>query len=226
MTFFQFAIEWFLQPGNWGGADGIPARILQHLGYSALSLAVAAAVALPLGMLIGHTGRGGFFVVNVANAARALPTLGVLILVVIVAGIGLVPVLVPLIVLAVPPILVNTYEGIRQVDADLREAARGMGMKSGQLLLGVEIPVALPLIILGLRTAAIQIVSTATIAAYVSLGGLGRFIFDGLARQDYAMVTGGAVLVAALAVLVEIVFVILQRIAVSPGIRPRVSAVG
>ena len=160
-------------------------------------------------------------VVNIANAARALPTVGVVILVVVIVGIGILPVLVALVALAVPPILVNTYQGIRGVDADLKDAARGMGMTGGQVLLGVEIPSALPLILLGLRTAALQIVSTATIAAYVSLGGLGRFVFDGLARRDYPSVAGGAVLAAFLAVSAEVVFVLMQRVVVSPGIRQR-----
>ena len=195
--------------------------MLEHLGYSGLALLVAALIALPLGLLIGHTGRGGLLVVNIANAARALPTVGVVILVVVIVGIGILPVLVALVALAVPPILVNTYQGIRGVDADLKDAARGMGMTGRQVLLGVEIPAALPLILLGLRTAALQIVSTATIAAYVSLGGLGRFVFDGLARSDYSSVAGGAVVVALVAITAEAVFVLLQRAVVSPGIRQR-----
>ena len=221
MTFLTDVWHWFGQSANWHGDDGIPHRLVEHLGYSGLALLLAALVALPLGLLIGHTGRGGLLVVNVANAARALPTVGVVILVVTVVGIGILPVLVALVALAVPPILVNTYQGVRGVDADLKDAARGMGMTGWQVLVGVEIPSALPLVLLGLRTAAIQIVSTATIAAYVSLGGLGRFVFDGLAREDYSSVAGGAVLVAALALLSEAVFVLVQRAVVSPGIRQR-----
>jgi osmoprotectant transport system permease protein len=203
------AWRWLDQPGNWQGTDGITARLLEHLSYSALGLLLAALIALPLGALIGHTGRGAFLAVNLANAARALPTLGLVILVVL---------------FAVPPILVNTYAGIGMVDAELTGAASGMGMTSWQVLLRVEVPSALPLILLGLRTAAIQIVSTATISAYVGLGGLGRFIFDGLARRDYDSVTGGAVLVALLAVLAEAVFVLARRLLVAPGVRqPRSS---
>lgn len=219
MTLLTAVWHWFGDPANWHGDDGIPHRLVEHLGYSGLALLIATAVALPLGLLIGHTGRGGLLVVNVANAARALPTVGIVILVVTVVGIGLLPVLVALVALAVPPILVNTYQGIRGVDADLKDAAKGMGMTGGQILVRVEIPTALPLILLGLRTAALQIVSTATIAAYVSLGGLGRFVFDGLAREDYPSVAGGAVLAAALAVLAEAVFVLAGRTLVSPGIR-------
>ncbi len=224
MNVLQLFLSWISQPAQWSGPDSIPVRLAEHLWYSGLALAAAAAVALPLGLVIGHTGRGAFLAVNSANAARALPTLGLLVLVVTLVGLGLVPVLVPLIALAIPPILVNTYEGVRQVDADLRDAAEGMGMTGWEVLLKVEAPVALPLILLGLRTAAIQIVATATIAAYVGLGGLGRFVFDGLARRDYETVVGGAALAALLAVLTEIVFALIQRVVVSPGIRQRVTA--
>jgi osmoprotectant transport system permease protein len=217
----QLVLHWFAQPAQWSGSDGIPNRVGEHLYYSGLALLIAAAVALPLGLLIGHTGRAGFLVVNSGNAARSLPTLGLVGLAVVVFGIGLVPTLLPLVALAVPPILVNTYEGIRQVDADLRDAARGMGMTGMEVLIQVELPAALPLIILGLRTAAIQIVSTATIAAYVGLGGLGRFIFDGLARRQYDAMAGGAVLALLLALLTEAVFVVLGEALVSPGVRRR-----
>ncbi len=224
MGLLELVWHWFAQPENWTGPTGIWHRLFQHTWYSGVSLLIAAAVALPLGLLVGHTGRGAFLAANSANAARALPTLGLLTLVVLAAGIGLVPVLVPLIALAIPPILVNTYEGIRQVDAELRGAAQGMGMTGWQVLTRVELPVALPLILLGLRTSVIQVVSTATIAAYVGLGGLGRFIFDGLARQHYDAVAGGAILAALLAVVAEVVFVAIQRLTVSPGVSQRTRA--
>ncbi|MEV4324353.1 ABC transporter permease [Microbispora rosea] len=210
----------FGDPAHWSGPDGIPVRLLEHLEFSAAAFLVAALIAVPLGLLIGHTGRGALLVVVAANAARALPTLGLLVLVVLLAGVGTVlPVLIPLIVLAVPPILVNTYEGVRGVDADLRDAAYGMGLRGRQVLFQTLTPVALPLILLGLRLAAIQVVSTATVAAFVGLGGLGRFIIDGLATKTYADVVGGAVLVAALALAVQLGFVLLDRVAVSPGVR-------
>jgi osmoprotectant transport system permease protein len=224
MSIIELAWHWFLQPANWSGPDAIPARLGEHVWYSVLGLALAALVAVPLGLLIGHTGRGAFLVVNLGNAARALPTLGVLILVVLAAGIGLLPVLIALVALSIPPILVNTYEGIRNVDADLRDAAEVQGFTAWQVLTRVEIPLALPLILLGMRTAVIQIVSTATIAAYVGLGGLGRFVFDGLQRREYETVVGGAILVALLAVATELAFVALQRGLVSPGVRRRVTA--
>jgi osmoprotectant transport system permease protein len=220
MNLAQIA-DWFTQSAQWSGPDGIPNRVTEHLYYSGLALLIAAVIALPLGLLIGHTGRAGFLVVNSGNAARALPTLGLVGLAVVVWGIGLVPTLVPLVALAVPPILVNTYEGIRQVDAELKDAAKGVGMTGPEVLFRVELPVALPLIILGLRTAAIQIVSTATIAAYVGLGGLGRYIFDGLARREYAVMVGGAVLAVLLALLTEAAFALLARLTVAPGVRQR-----
>jgi osmoprotectant transport system permease protein len=223
MNTLRLAWHWFNQASQWHGTDGIPHRLLEHLHYSLLSLAIAAVIALPLGMLTGHTGRGGFAAVTLANAARALPTVGVVVLVVITIGFGLTPVLVALTALALPTILVNTYEGIRTVDPDLKDAAKGMGMTGWQIVTRVEFPVALPLILLGVRTAAIQVVATATIAAYVGLGGLGRFIFDGLARRDYTTVVGGATAVALLAVLAEVVFVGVARFLVSPGVRRRSS---
>jgi osmoprotectant transport system permease protein len=213
------AWNWLTVSAHWSGSEGIPHRLLEHLAYSGLALAIAALIALPLGALVGHTGRGGFIVVSVANIARAVPTLGLLLLVVTLTSIGLTPVIVPLIALAVPPILVNTYEGIRSVDADIKDAAKGMGMKGLSVLLKAEVPVATPLILLGLRTAAIQVVATATIAAEAGIGGLGRFIIDGLARKDYPSVVGGSVLVVLLAVVVQLAFVGLRRALVSQGLR-------
>lgn len=213
------AWNWLTASAHWSGSDGIPHRLLEHLGYSVLALAIAAVIALPLGALVGHTGRGGFIVVSFANLARAVPTLGLLLLVVTVTSIGLTPVIIPLIALATPPILVNTYEGIRSVDADIKDAAKGMGMKGPGVLLKAEIPVAMPLILLGLRTAAIQVVATATIAAYAGIGGLGRYIVDGLSRKDYPSVVGGSVLVVLLAVIVQVAFIGIRRAFVSPGLR-------
>jgi osmoprotectant transport system permease protein len=224
MNVVQLVFHWFTQPAQWSGPDGIPNRVGEHLYYSGLALLIAALLALPLGLLIGHTGRFGFLVVNSGNAARALPTLGLVGLAVVVFGIGLVPTLVPLVALAVPPILVNTYEGIRQVDPDLRDAAKGVGMTGSEVLVKVEMPVAMPLILLGLRTAAIQIVSTATIAAYVGLGGLGRYIFDGLARREYESMVGGAVLAVLLALLTEAAFVLLAKVTVAGGVRHRAAS--
>jgi osmoprotectant transport system permease protein len=216
----NWLIEFFGDAARWSGPDGIPARLLEHVAFSLVAFLLAALIAIPLGLWIGHTGRGALLVVVSANAARALPTLGLLVLVVLLIGVGTVlPVLIPLMALAIPPILVNTYEGIRGADPDVRDAAYGMGLRGRQVLFAALVPVALPLILLGLRLAAIQVVSTATIAAFVGLGGLGRFIIDGLATKDYPSVIGGAVLVAALALAVQFGFTLIGRVAVSPGVR-------
>jgi osmoprotectant transport system permease protein len=225
------ALGWFGRSEQWTGGDGIPARVLEHLWYSSLAFAITVLIALPLGLLLGHLRGGrlaavaGFCVMSSANAARALPTLGLLILAVIITSAGdLVPILLPLIALAIPPVLVNTYAGVQQVEPGLRDAAEGMGMTARQVLLRVELPVALPLVLLGLRTALIQIISTATIAAYVGLGGLGRYIVDGYSRQDYDSMAGGAILVIVLAVLTQAAFAVLYRYAVSAGVRQRAAA--
>ncbi|GAA4227451.1 osmoprotectant transport system permease protein [Streptosporangium album] len=218
----NWLIDFFGDPANWSGPDGIPTRLLEHLEFSVLSLLLAMLIALPLGLWIGHTGKGALFVVLSANAARALPTLGLLVLIVLLMGVGtIIPVLIPLVALAIPPILVNTYEGIRGVDPDLRAAAYGMGLRGGQVLGRVLVPVALPLILLGLRIAAIQVVSTAAVAAYVGLGGFGRYVIDGLATKDFPRTFGGAVLVALLALVVQLGFGLVERFSVSPGVRQR-----
>ncbi|MFI6579328.1 ABC transporter permease [Nocardiopsis sp. NPDC050513] len=210
---------WFADPAQWSGDAGIPARLGEHVYYSVLALVLSSLVAVPLGLLTGHTGVGGFATTSLANFARALPTIGVLFLVVLFAGIGLVPVVCALVALAVPPILVNTHEGVRGVEPRLRDAALGMGMRGREVLLGLELPVAAPLILIGMRTAAVQVVATATIAAYVGVGGLGRYIVDGQARQDLTMMLGGSVLVVALAVATTLLFAGLRRLLVAPGLR-------
>ena len=224
MEFVSFAWDWLRSPANWHGSDGIPVRVVQHLGYTGLSLLVAAVIALPLGVVIGHYGRGGYLVVNLANAWRAIPTLGLLILMVILIGFSVFAWLIPLVALAIPAILVNAYEGVAGVDPDLKDAARGMGMTGWQVLWKVEIPVALPLIMLGLRTGAIFVVATATIAAEIGLGGLGRYIIDGLATSNYGEVAGGALLVVVLALLVQVVFVGLRFLVVPAPLRARARA--
>ncbi|MFE7976044.1 ABC transporter permease [Streptomyces shenzhenensis] len=219
MNVLHFINAFFSDGAHWHGYDGIPTRLREHVQYSVLALAVAAAIALPLGLLTGHTGRGGNILASIATAARALPSFGLLVLMFVLLGFGLLPVMIPLVVLAVPPILVTTYEAVRSVDPSPVDAARGMGMAESRILLRVELPVALPLILSGLRSAAIQIVSTATIAAYVSLGGVGRYIVDGLYQRNYEKVVGGATLVAVMALATLAVFWAVARIAVSPGVR-------
>lgn len=219
MSFLTFAWDWLKSPQQWQGKDGIGARLLQHLGYTGLSLLIAVLIALPLGLLIGHYRRGGFAVINVANIWRAVPTLGLLILVVVSFGLTFLSWLIPLVVLAIPPVLVNTYEGVAGVDPDLKDAARGMGMTDWQLLWKVEVPVAVPLILLGLRTAAIFVVATATIAAQPGFGGLGRYIIDGLASNNYGEVAGGAAVIVVLALVIQAVFVGLRRLVMPTGLR-------
>ncbi|MGZ0202817.1 ABC transporter permease [Streptomyces sp. RM1] len=219
MNVLDFAHSFFGDPAHWHGYDGIPARLVEHLTYSLEALLLAAVVALPVGLLTGHYGRGGNALALIATAGRALPSFGLLVLMFIWLGFGLVPVMIPLVVLAVPPILVTTYEAMRSVDPSPVDAARGMGMSEARVLFQVEVPVALPLILSGLRTAAIQIISTATIAAYVSLGGLGRYIIDGLYQRDYEKVVGGAALVAALALATLALFWAVSRLTVSRGVR-------
>jgi osmoprotectant transport system permease protein len=197
----------------------INVRLLEHVQYSLIALALAAAIGLPVGLVTGHTGRGGNALALVATAARALPSFGLLVLMFVLLGFGLVPVMIPLVVLAVPPILVTSYEALRSVDPAAVDAARGMGMSEPRVLFQVEVPAALPLILSGLRSGAIQIISTATIAAYVSFGGLGRYIIDGLYQLDYEKVVGGATLVALLALVTLAVFWAVARITVSQGVR-------
>jgi osmoprotectant transport system permease protein len=219
MSFFSWAWDWVTDPANWHGPGSIPQQLLAHLGYSGLPLLIATLIAVPAGVIIGHTGRGAAVVINVANAWRAIPTLGLLTLLFVLLNFSLLTWLLPLVALAIPPILVNTYEGVAGVDAGVRDAARGMGMTTWQQVLGVELPIALPLILVGLRTSAVFTVATATIAAYIGLGGLGRFIIDGLASNEYGPVAGGALLVVALAVIVLAVFTGLSWLLVPAGLR-------
>ena len=219
MNVLNFVHAFFSDSSHWHGYDGIPTRHWEHIQYSLEALAYAAAIGLPIGLITGHYGRGGNTLALIATAGRALPSFGLLVLMFIWLGFGMLPVMIPLVILAVPPILVTTYEAMRSVDPSPVDAARGMGMPESRVLFQVELPVALPLILSGLRSAAIQIVSTATIAAYVSLGGLGRYIIDGLYQKNYEKVVGGATLVAAMALATLGIFWAVQRLTVSPGVR-------
>lgn len=224
MDILNELVAWFSDPAQWTGSAGIPARLGEHVYYSLLGLLISTLIAVPIGLLTGHTGVGGFLTASLANFARALPTIGVLFLIVLAAGIGLVPVIAALVALAVPPILVNTHEGVRGVEPRLKDAALGMGMRGREVLFKLELPVATPLILIGMRTAAVQVVATATIAAYVGVGGLGRYIVDGQARQDLTMMLGGSVLVVALAVVTTLLFAGLRRLLVAPGLRSEAAA--
>lgn len=219
-------LGWLTDPAH---AADIGRRLLEHLEYTLVAVLVAAIIAVPLGLWIGHTGRGKVLVVTLAGAARAIPTLGLLYFVVLFLGPRLsgdlafyLPNELVLVILAVPPILSGVYAGIDEVDPAARDAAKGMGMRGLEVLRKVEVPVALPLMLSGLRSAFLQVIATATIAATAALGGLGRFLIDGLAVRDYTQMASGALLVALLAIVVDLVLATVQRLVVSPGVSGRV----
>lgn len=207
MALLREITAYLSDPGTWEGGRALHRLVGQHVYYSTVSTLIALAIAVPLGLWIGHRGRGELVVVNATNVGRAVPDFGIIILAFIVFGLSDIPVFVTLAALAVPPILINTYVGIRQVDADLRDAAEGVGMTGWQVLTRVEIPVAAPLLMTGIRTASVQVVATATLAGYIGLGGLGRPIFDGIAvgfNAARARIIVASILVGVLAVLTEV----------------------
>jgi osmoprotectant transport system permease protein len=203
IDFVRQALAYIFTGANWGGPAGLAARMFEHLEYTVVAVLFSVLVAVPIGLLIGHTGRGTFVVVTGVNALRALPTLGVLLLGVLLWGLGLVPPTVALMLLGIPPLLAGTYSGIANVDRAVVDAARSMGMTEARILLRVEVPNALPLILGGLRTATLQIVATATVAAYASLGGLGRYLIDGIKVRQFHIALVGALMVTALALILD-----------------------
>lgn len=203
MNFLQQALSFIFDAENWGGRNGLGTRILEHLQYTGVAVAFSALIAIPVGLILGHTRRGWIVVVTAANALRALPTLGVLLLGVLLWGLGLVPPTVALMLLGIPPLLAGTYAGIANVDPTIVDAARAMGMTEWRVLGRVEIPNALPLILGGLRSATLQIVATATVVAYASLGGLGRYLIDGIKVRQFYLALVGALMVTALALLLD-----------------------
>jgi osmoprotectant transport system permease protein len=220
MNLFSYLTD----PANWEGPAGIWNLLLQHLAYTVASVAIAAVIAIPLGIFIGHTGRGSFLVIGVSNAARAIPTLGLLVLVVLLLGTGIGPIIGVLAVLALPPILTATATGINGADHEAVHAARAIGMSERQIVSKVEWPLALPLVISGLRSATLQVVATATVAAYSSGEGLGRLLITGNATRNYPEMFAGAFMVAALAIVLDILLGGLGWLAsrhASPGRRKR-----
>jgi osmoprotectant transport system permease protein len=211
--------DWFNDQQHWSGYNGIPTRLQQHLSICVVSLVIACAIALPVGVVLGHWRRGGVIAENVANLGRAIPSLAILIIAVPIVGIGPRPAEVAMIALAIPPLLTNTYVGMIGVDADVRDAARGLGMNAWQAVWHAELPNALPLILAGLRTASFQVIATATLAAEVASGGLGQYITQGLAVRDDVQVVCGSLLVVGLAVGVEILIAGLQRLVVPAPLR-------
>ncbi len=212
-------VAWFLAPGTWSGTSGIPNRLLEHVELAGLAILIGVLIAVPVGLFIGHTGRGAVAAVAIGNLGRAVPSYALLVIFVPILGIGFPNALAALVLLSLPPVLTNTYAGMRGVDRETVEAGRGMGMHELQLLRRVELPLALPVVLAGVRVAAVQVVATATLAALVGGGTLGRFIADGFARQDMPMLVGGAILVALLAVVTERAMTLLEHRAVSPGLR-------
>ncbi|MEP6463411.1 MAG: ABC transporter permease [Frankiaceae bacterium] len=196
---------WLTTAAHYRGTTGVPNRLLEHILISGVSVLLAALIALPLALWLGHIGRGGGLAINISNAGRAIPTFAILVLLATVPSLfGNAGTVIALVVFAIPPILTNAYVGIRGVDPDVKEAATGMGMQGAQLLRRVELPLAMPLIAAGLRTAAVQVVATATLAAYIGAGGLGRYIADGFGLQDQPMILAGSILVALLALVTEL----------------------
>ena len=224
MNLVTDTVAWLLDPANWGGNQGIGTRLFEHIAFSGISIAVAIALAVPVGIWIGHTGRYASLGSNLANLGRALPSLAIIGLVLPLTaaidpqlGFKVYPTLVAMVVLAIPPILVNTQAGVAGVDRDLVEAARAMGMTEGQIVRRVELPLAVAPILAGLRSASVQVIATATLGAFFGGGGLGRFLVEGIAQQDDGKTFGGVVLVAGLALAAEAAFVVLQRVIRSPG---------
>jgi osmoprotectant transport system permease protein len=223
MNFLLDALAFIVDGTNWAGPQGIGARLGQHLFLTFASIVLAAVVAIPLGLLIGHTGRGRNAIIGISGAARALPTFGVLTFFILIGlnlgyGLSLPPVIAVLVILAIPSILAGSYAGVEAVDRVTVDAARAQGMTEWQILTRVELPLALPLLVGGLRSATLQVVATATIAAYYAQGGLGRYLIEGLRSQDYTRAVLGALLVGALALLLDAAFATIQRLVAPRGV--------
>jgi osmoprotectant transport system permease protein len=213
-------LAWLTGPGTWQGGTGIPVRVLEHVAMSAVSVLVATLIALPVGLWVGHTGRLATAAINIANIGRAVPSYAIIVMVLPLSlainpqyGLNVIPTFLAMVLLAIPPILVNAYAGLQAVDRDLLEAGRGMGLREGQVLRTLELPLAAPVIIGGFRTAVLNVIATATIGAVVGFGGLGRFIIDGVAKGTAGLgeLIGGAMLVTALAIGVDVVLALVQR---------------
>jgi osmoprotectant transport system permease protein len=221
LHFLHQLVDWYGDGAHWRGSAGIPALLWATIVISVESVAIAVAATLPLALWLGHIGRGEFLAVNVTAIGRALPAIAVLVIGVQLLGIGSPPALLTLIVLSLPPVMTNAYTGIRQVDPDVIDAARGMGMSGAQVLWRVRLPLAVPLIAAGIRTAAVQAVATVTLAAYVSYNCLGSLIYEGISVGDHVELVAGALLVVALALLTEVGLAAVQRAVTPAGIRAR-----
>jgi osmoprotectant transport system permease protein len=212
-------VAWFGDPAHWQGSDGIPTRLVEHVQLSAESVALGALIALPIGIGLGHLGVLGNLAIGVSNVGRAIPSFAILVIAFQVFGLGDTPIILALTALAIPPMVTNSYVALREVDPDIKDAARGMGYRELAQLVRVELPLAVPLIMAGIRTSAVQVVATAALAALIAGGGFGRYIIDGLAQQDYAKEFAGAVLVAVLALATEVTLWGVEQLLVPRGIR-------
>jgi osmoprotectant transport system permease protein len=219
VTFLESVVSWLTDPAHWQGPDGIPIRFAEHVQLSAESVAIGALIALPIGIGFGHFGRFGNLAINMSNIGRAVPSFAILVIAFQVFGLGDAPIVLALTALAIPPMVTNSYVALREVDPDIKDAARGMGYRELTQLIRVELPLAVPLIMAGIRTSAVQVVATATLAALIAGGGLGRFIVDGLAQQIYEKEFAGAVLVGLLALATELSLLGLERLLVPRGLR-------
>ena len=227
MTVISETIAWLTDPANWSGPNGIPVRLFEHVALSLSGLLIACLIALPIGLWVGHTRRGERIAINVANLGRALPSLALIAIAVPFTalidpqfGFKVLPTLIAMVALGIPPILINTHAGVTEVDPELTEAARGMGLTGSQVLRGLEVPLALAVIVAGIGSAAVQIVATATLGAIFGFGGLGAYLTEGISQGNDGMVFGGVVLVALLALSAEATFTLLARRARPPGAAP------
>jgi len=217
-------VHWFLVGAHWHGSDGIPQRVLEHVELSAFAVVCGAIVAVPLGVLLGHSKRGGFAAISIVNIGRAIPSFAIIaialpITIRIGLGYGFWPTWFAVVLLALPPMFTNAFTAIRGVDGDAVDSARGMGLTEREVLLGVEVPLGAPVILAAVRVAAVQVVATAPLGALVGWGGLGRYIIDGLAQFDMPKVFAGALLVALLAVLTEVGIGLAERLLLPAGVR-------
>ena len=219
MSILASVWAWFRDGAHWQGPDGVPTRLVEHVQLSAEAVVIGAVLALPVGIALGHYGRFGNLAINISNAGRAVPSFGILVIAFQVFGLGDLPIILALTALAIPPMVTNSYVALREVDPDVKDAARGMGYRELAQLLRVELPLAVPLIMAGIRTSAVQVVATATLAALIAGGGFGRYIIDGFAQLDYAKLIAGALLVAMLALVTELGLSGLERLLVPRGIR-------
>ncbi len=231
LTAMDQLLAFLTDPSSWSGGTGIPNRLVEHIVLSFLAVLAAALIALPIGLAIGHTGRFAGIAINAANIGRAVPSYAVMVMILPVSlalatspelarlGLTFIPIFLAMLLLAIPPILVGAYAGVREVDPELVEAARGMGLTERTVLTAVELPLALPVIAGGFRIALLQVIATATIGAILSGGGLGRYIIDGIARNDPGSVYAGVLLVAALAIGVDLGMATLQRRLTPLGVR-------